>query len=315
MLGEGMPLVSLYDAYWDPDEFRADPAVRLDERQMPLRLGVLLTRLDPAMAGHPLGGTGFAWTFFGGRPSQPPGEVLPWPRRRDGSPLAHVMQVDLYAQSLGESEETMAPTGLPVWGLLQFFHDTETYGWDEADSDAWHVRWVPSQDEDRDQAWTAAPFPPGLTPDYQRDPVPVHGEIAPTIPIVSPVELTEEESDRYWKIYEYTNEHGYDQNLGRPAWDDNPLTPWDEGYEPRLDPSRLAGFSAVPEDEDYHPRLAQLLPVEPGDDHVLLADIHGLQLGERDWFHGGRHVEFWMRSSDLRARRFDRAWAFIRTDH
>lgn len=212
--GEGMPMVDLFSAYWEQDESRADPAVRFDEQQMPMRLALMFTPLDEALPRNHLGGTDFSWTYFGGRPSQAPGTELPWPRPRAGDPLSHVMQVDLYAQWLDHGTERLEPIGLPMTGLLQFFHDLETYGDEEDDHDAWSVRWLPRGDEDDHRKWTSATVPADLDPESQRPP-----------------------------------------------------------------------------------------------------DVHALQLGEDDRFHGGRHLEVWMRRSDLTAQRFDRVWCLIRTDH
>lgn len=95
------------------------------------------------------------------------------------------------------------------------------------------------------------------------------------------------------------------------------MTPWSIEHEPPPSSSRLTGFSAVPADDEYDALVRQHLPLDHHDEHLLLADINPLQFREAndDWFHGGRHVEFWIRRSDLVERRFDRTWALIRTDH
>lgn len=323
--GEGMPAESLYTAFWRERQFRADPAVRFDAEQMPMRLSIMFTMYDDDLPRNALGGLGGDLTYFGGRPAYGTQGPLEWPRRASGKPLSHVLQVDL-AFICGDfgDEEVIEATGLPPTGLLQFFHDVHTYGDEEQDRDAWLVRWVPyDEDEDiEDGTWHPTPTPPDLEPDAQRPPVALAGEISVTIPSYLDVDLSPEEKERYVPLAEWTNEHPYYQNAGRRPEDENPLTPWDEGFEPLDAPSRLCGFSDVEFNEDYDELLQRYLPLDPslvGDTRVLLADIHVRQLNDGedwvDWAHGGRHVEFWMRASDLAARRFDKTWALIRTDH
>ncbi|NPC97532.1 DUF1963 domain-containing protein [Nocardioides sp. zg-DK7169] len=107
----------------DPDAFRAHPEVAFSAEQMPIRVAAALVRVttfpqtdDEAELAR------YTRSWFAGRPLAPAGEE--WPRRADGTPLAHVVQVDL-----DDDWEMMRPEiGLPPRGLLQVFHDLETYG-------------------------------------------------------------------------------------------------------------------------------------------------------------------------------------------
>ena len=323
-----MPAVELRSAYWRQSAFYGDPEVGLDAQTMPLRLAVMLTPLDPELPQHPLGGVTGSWTFFAGAPSRPAGSGLDWPRRHPdpgagrGTPLTHVLQVDLYGLRLDQGERVVADTGLPATGLLQFFHDCVTYGDEGADADAWTVRWVPrdaaASAEAEQGSWEPTPRPADLDPEGFADPVPLGHEVAPSVPNLAGLQPGPAEArERYARLYEWIEEHPYDRNLGRRPEHLNPLTPWDPGFEPLPAATRLMGFSAVPANEDYDQLVREHLPLEPGDTHLLLADINPDQFEDAplDWFHGGRHVEFWIRRSDLAEQRFDRTWALIRTDH
>lgn len=319
------PTVPLRSAFWHQEEFYADPAVALDRRLLPMRLAVMLTPMDLSLPQHVLGGIGTgSWTFFAGAPSRPVGTREPWPRRDPapgasrGMPLTHVLQVDLYGMRLDQGEGTLAETGLPTSGLLQFFHDGETYGDEAADADAWTVRWVPRQEAEA-SGWEPTPRPDDMDPGAYGPAVAMAHEISPSIPTVhGNGVLPPDMEDRYVEVYEQLEEHPYYQNVGRRPKHSVLVTPWSTEHEPPPQPSRLLGFSGVPVNDDYDAVVREHLPLEPGDEHLLLADINPLQFGEEangNWFHGGRHVEYWIRRSDLLGRRFDRAWALIRTDH
>jgi hypothetical protein len=81
----------------------------------------------------------------------------------------------------------------------------------------------------------------------------------------------------------------------------------DGGLRPRRDQSRAHGSAP------------QSAPTERSDDaHFLLLDIKPLAITGSDelidWFHGGRHLEVWTRTSDLDTRSFANIWCVIRTD-
>ncbi|TIC82208.1 DUF1963 domain-containing protein [Nocardioides sp. GY 10113] len=322
----GSPKVALQTAYWHQDEFYADPAIALTPQAMPMRLAVMLTPIDPALPQNELGGFR-SWTFFAGAPSRPVGSGLDWPRRSPeaqrgpGVPLTHVLQVDLYGLAVDQGDEVVAEAGLPATGLLQFFHDCSTYGDEAGDADAWSVRWVPREEAPSGTiGWEPTPQPDDMDPEAYDPPVPLAHEVAPSIPNMAGMEVGEPAAGaHYLRLYEWIQAHAYMQNNGRRDEHFTALqrTPWDDGFEPLPAPSRLLGFSAVPPNEDYDRLVRKHLRLEAGDEHVLLADINPLQFDEAnvDWLHGGRHLEYWIRRSDLTVRRFDRAWALIRTDH
>lgn len=56
---------------------------------------------------------------------------------------------------------------------------------------------------------------------------------------------------------------------------------------------------------DHVKVLRTALPLTGDDEHVLLADTNPRQFTDADWFHGGRHLEVWIRRSDLDKERFD----------
>ena len=59
-------------------------------------------------------------------------------------------------------------------------------------------------------------------------------------------------------------------------------------------------------------RLGDVLPLGSKDDsYILLADIPGVGPLE-DWIGDEGHLEFWIRHSDLKKKKFDRAWALLR---
>lgn len=93
-------------------------------------------------------------------------------------------------------------------------------------------------------------------------------------------------------------------------------TPWDRDYEALPPVSRLGGYGAAENNDELTAVLNQQLPLSAADHHVLLVDINPLAVGGEfaDWFHA-RHLEVWIRRSDLEAKRFDDVWCVIRTDN
>jgi uncharacterized protein YwqG len=63
-----------------------------------------------------------------------------------------------------------------------------------------------------------------------------------------------------------------------------------------------------------HEVLREVRPLtEDGDSYTLLLSIDGWNTFD-EWFGDAGNLEVWMRESDLRDGRFDRAWCMIRTD-
>lgn len=239
-----------------------------------------------------------AMSWLGG----PAVEPLPeWPRRPDGTPLAHVMTVGLgEIDSWGVDERDAWPDhrqGLPTTGMLEVFHDLQTYGWEASDLDAgaWLVRWVEQPDHTRlaeppddldtpTEVCQGGMFLPGFT---VRSPSDV---VATDKQQYDAVELVTEAIQRTWLLQRtgsakghpvpVTHVYGHSTNGSRPAL-------------------RV---------------LVEALPLEErGDSHRLVLDIESWT-HLAGWFGDAAPLEVWMRDSDLRARRFDRAWCILRTD-
>ena len=85
------------------------------------------------------------WVSWLGGPALLP--LAEWPRRPDGTPLAHVAALSLSeAGATVEESRTAWPEhreGLPSEGYLEVFHDlVDTYGWEATDRDdgGWLIR-------------------------------------------------------------------------------------------------------------------------------------------------------------------------------
>lgn len=90
-----------------------------------------------------------------------------------GAALTHVLQVDLHGVGSDQGKDPTEDTGLPATGLLQFFHDCETYGNEAGDADAWLVRWVPRDEDVEASAWEPTPWPQDMDPEAYDAAVPL----------------------------------------------------------------------------------------------------------------------------------------------
>lgn len=261
----------------------------------------------------------------GGSPA--PGVDLD-PTRADGTALTHVLQLNLRAESHNQGQEFLARVGLPSDGILNVFHDLETFG-SEPDDDpsAWRVTWRPVPDDE-------VPLLPTDRPSAEPA-VPLNPQLMLTVesPLNHP-ELTDPEFERYERLLNLLEAAPYDSN---PSFDPvgdlddldvdegEPLSPWDEDFEPVEPLSRWGGFAAAERNEELSAVLHKRLPVEVGDEHLLLLDLNPQAVrrelgisqpssGMGDWFHT-RHLEVWARASDTAARNFANVWCFIRTDN
>lgn len=290
-----------------PDAFRAHPEVGFTADQMPIRISAALPTVTVFPTGKERKLATHTRTWFGGRPLGVEGAE--WPRAADGTPLAHVVQVGLR----DEYEALPKAVGLPRRGLLQIFHDLTTYGNPEdALEQAWHVRWV---DVGSGKKLKALKRPDDLDEEARIDPVPARISPMATIPSSLDFHDTDTQAqERYERIERWLEQYPYDRNAfmapdlvgeGSP-WDDDPWLP-----EPV---SRLGGYGYNEYNSDYDGMLPQVLPLSGGDEHVMLADINPAQFTDADWFHGQRHLQVWIRASDLARRNFDDCWCFIRTD-
>lgn len=306
---EGVILPPCVRAAVEPDEYRSHPEVRFDANQMPIKVALgLPVAADladmPGFKASPL-----AWTtsWFGGSPATPDGGSWRRPVRSDGTQLIHVVQVDLAQESTNQDSALFGSTGLPDDGMIQFFHDGETDGWEpDADATAWHVRWIPATDPENLSVIVADSI-------GHRLPLrPINAQTTATVPAFLD-RGTEDERERYQRAADWL-EHAPLMQNAMAGEKSEPLTPWDQNYEAPQSVSRMGGFGYAERSAEVERLLSKVLPLVAGDAHVTLFDINPLSIGEPHRFHGGRHVEVWARQSDVRARRFEKVWAIIRTD-
>jgi len=263
------------------------PLVRLDHLGLDLEPGIVVV---PESARPPatLAGERDRHTWLLGTPSD---DGQPWPRRCDGVPLAHLLQVELGGPEQ-EHEGWHAP--LPGSGVLQVFHDLEATGDDphELAETRWLIRHV------ADPGRTPAP-PPDDLGDAHRPRRPAVRRLTWTVPSPLDVELTDEESERL----DLAHEH-----VMRTATDD----PWRRDLGDHVEHwPLLLGHSPLGRNEAVE-RLAGVLPTDGPDDYVMLLDIPGVGPFE-DWFGDEGHLEVWIRDQDLRAHRLDLAWPLLRS--
>lgn len=233
------------------------------------------------------------------------GPLLQWPQHDDGTPLSHVASLNLgeVADVVEDKHRLRWGTGmpdrydplqsLPDYGVLEIFHDCETYGYEQSDraSGAWQVRWVAEPNGSITEP-----------PDDADPPTAVCQVVIPysSFSIRSPedaISLSEDEFDRV----ELAN------NLILDAWQSFHTAGRHKVYTPV---SHLYGHSWKGT-EGIQQKLNRFLPLVPGDDHLLLVDLETWTHLD-GWFGDAGHLEVWIRRSDLAARDFDKAWCFIR---
>ncbi len=238
------------------------------------------------------------WVSWLGGPALLP--LAQWPRRPDGTPLAHVAALSLSeAGATVEESRTAWPEhreGLPSEGYLEVFHDlVDTYGWEATDRDSggWLVRWVPDPQrpglaeppadlETPTDACQAGMLLPGWSSRPPSDFLADRGQHEAAAHVSA-------ELQRAWAFQ-------------RTRSRDTPPTPVTHVYGH----SQNATAPALRV-------LRDVLPLQEGDVHRLVLDIESWT-HLSGWFGDAASLEVWMRDSDLVARRFDRAWCITRTD-
>ncbi|WP_299168800.1 DUF1963 domain-containing protein [uncultured Arthrobacter sp.] len=233
------------------------------------------------------------------------GPLPQWPQRRDGKKLAHVATLHLVevadvvdanhrqAWGPGMPDRHDPAQSLPDSGVLEIFHDCETYGYDSTDgaSGAWQVRWVAAPD--------GSIIDP---PENAETPTDVCQVVIPSasFSVRSPEDSIDLPEDDFNRI-EHAN------NAILEAW----LSFYKAGREKVYTPlSHVYGHSWKGTNE-LNDTLEQVLPVASSDEHVLILDLESWTHLE-GWFGDAGHLEIWMRRSDLAGRNFDKAWCFIR---
>lgn len=240
------------------------------------------------------------WISWLGGPAAAPLEH--WPRRADGTALAHVLTLDLsdldgVIDAQGKTVWPGLREGLPTEGVLEVFHDLAGFGYEAEDGagGAWLVRWVPNPDR------TTLVEPPGDV----EVPAPVCQPVIPlpgfTLPPAADAaggpgsafetaEALEESLQRAWLVQRTGSATGYP-----------------------IPVSHVYGHSQHGE-INARALLATLLPLTaPGDEHRLILDLESWT-ALNGWFGDAGSLEVWMRETDLRARDFTQAWCLIRTD-
>ncbi|WP_328474811.1 YwqG family protein [Actinoplanes sp. NBC_00393] len=228
-------------------------------------------------------------TWFCG---EPVAGLPEWPRRADGIPLVHLLQVRLGDRGPLSRRHPAMPTE----GILQFFHDLEAIG--DEPADGVNGGWLVHHTLHGDTA-TLLPRPDDLTDDEFRDRCPAREEVTWTFP--SPLDL--DLDDRAFELLEAAHERVLETVTS--AWGTYDLE------EPPDDVPLLFAHGAEERLIAYQ-RLADVLSLADRDDnYVLLADIPGV--GPLDgWVGDMGHIEYWIRDSDLTKQDFAQAWALLR---
>lgn len=241
-----------------------------------------------------------AWiSWLGGPAAAPLGR---WPRRVDGAALAHVVTLDLadldgVLDAQGKAVWPGLREGLPVTGVLEVFHDLQSFGHEAEDgeSGAWLVRWVPDPDrgalvEPPDDLNYPSPacqpimaFPGFTLP-------PAADKAGGPLEESGAAEALEEALRRAWLAQRFGSSDGYP-----------------------IPVSHVYGHSQHGE-INAREILRKVLPLTgPGDGHRLILDLESWTTLE-GWFGDAGSLEVWMRGSDLATGRFENAWCLIRTD-
>jgi hypothetical protein len=229
----------------------------------------------------------------------PAGPLESWPRRADGVPLALLLQVDLDTVDdygdLGIQERLGAVRG----GVLQVFHDGESFGADPVDAGCWLVRHVPQPAE-------PVAMPDDLDADWARPAQPVRWAAFQTVTATGA--LTPEQADAVEKAHRRLAEA---ERQSAHGVTDPP--------DPRTSRRPTTRPGAATRCCSAHPRCpkrpgtrcsTRYCPVRRGDDRRLLVDIPSV--GPFDGCFGdGARLEIWVRRSDLAHGRLDRAWAVV----
>ena len=240
---------------------------------------------------------GAATSWLGGPALAPLPE---WPRTPDGTPMAKVVTLSLAHLRLeaAESDPPRTPDGapdswenpvhlLPSSGYLELFHDVRTWGWEEGDEVSWVLRYVPEPE-------TLEPVDPPADLDTPsetcQEVIPLHGWTVPAGPETDSEDVVDA-LRRGWMV-----------QRGLPA---ARSTDW-------VTPTSHVLGHGVADRDAAQDALANLLPLEHEDDRwILLLDLESwTHFG--DWWGDAPQVEVWLRRSDLRAHRFDRARLLVR---
>jgi hypothetical protein len=265
------------DSATDLDSWLNSPLIGLGDLELHPELGLAV--VPDALA------EGLTW-FCG----VPAAGLAQWPRRSDGMPLAHLLQVHLGDHRSLLRQRPVVPTG----GFLQFFHDLEAIGDEPIDgkNGGWLVHYSTLV------GTAMLRRPDDLTDDAFRDQY--MGRVEQTWTLPSPLDL--DLDDQTFERLEAANERILETVTS--SWGVHEI-------EGPPDPVPLLFGHSAEERLIAQQRLTDVLPLSDRDDYVLIADIPGV--GPLDgWIGDMGHIEFWIRDSDLAKQDFARAWALLR---
>jgi uncharacterized protein YwqG len=278
-------------------------------------------RMSTRLGGVPLVGEGFSWPRRRARTRERYGDEI-----RAGRPLTFVAQVNLAEVPPAAPSDGMLD--LPRRGVLLFFCDEESlpYGGPE-DSDGFSVAYFPLDPGDETRMHLAD-VPEGLVAfdDYggqwgmsdvvELEALPELGLPAPFPDEVRAMDLSEAESNAYWRLTEELEREG----ARVPA--EVAEAPGTARYPPI---HRLGG---VPH-EIQNPMEAECELARRGEDPLalpysrreeiadeakarwrLLLQVDSDEAAGTMWGDSGM-LYYWIRDDDLAARRFDRAWCVM----
>jgi hypothetical protein len=212
--------------------------------------------------------------------------VTPWPTNAVGSPLLHVITLDLAAVDAAldapckEAWGRALREGLPRQGTLSVFHDGVADGAGAADQRSWAIRY--SQSESRELLSAPASQPPEVVCAL------AHSGFTVPAPADPPYSCA---SDTAWRQLD-------------KAWC---LTP-SGGQDRRM--TYLYGHSRFGQ-ESLQPVLDSVLPASEANPHRLIAS---LTPPFAEWLGEETTLEVWMREEDLNARHFEAAWCTLRQE-
>ena len=245
------------------------------------------------------------WISWLGGPAVDPGH---WPCNAGGRPLAHVATfhlggVDaLHVESRRAWPQEQIQEVLPTEGVLQVFHDLQTYGYELEDGQArgWLVQWLPDPEQDSSRPPLVRPPEDVEVPSEVCQP----GLFMPGFTLPSSLEHRDDQAHSFEHHEVLVEELAGSWQVQRgleptPGW----TIPFTHVY------GHSSSGSAVPLDEV----LPEALPLEGEDEHRLVLEIESWTT-LNGWFGDASSLEVWMRASDLAQRRFDHAWCMIRTD-
>ncbi len=240
------------------------------------------------------------WISWLGGPAVAPLEQ--WPRRADGAALAHVLTLDLadlngVLDAQGKAVWPGLREGLPAVGVLEVFHDLQSFGYDAEDgaNGTWLVRWVPEPDR---RSFVEPPADLG-TP----------GPVCQPVMALPGFTLPPAADRAGGPLQEFSTAQALEEALRR-AWLAQRFGSTDGQPTPV---SHVYGHSQHGE-INARELLHTFLPLtSPGDEHRLIIDLESWTTLE-GWFGDAGSLEVWLRASDLSAGRFENSWCLIRTD-